>query len=389
VKVAFIHDWLTGMRGGEKVLEAACELFPGAEIYTLIHRPERVSAALNSRRLHVSGLNSIPGSYAFYRYLLPLMPMAVESFDLSAFDLVVSFSHCVAKGVNLAPRQGRRRPLHLCYCHTPMRYVYDQFDNYFAGGAGIGVKQGAALMRPYLIRWDQKTSKGVDSFMANSENVSGRIRAAYGRESEVIYPGVETEFYRPAKTPRAKTEPYYLIAGALVPYKRVDLAIAACRELGVPLKVAGVGTERPRLEKLAEGAVVEFTGWQSDEDLRELYRGCEAFLFPADEDFGIAPVEAMACGRPVVAFKKGGALETVKEGITGVFFEEQTAASLAGAMKRARGIAFDPAAIRDHAVRFDTKIFKKRFGDFVRQAWEEYSRSSAATDLSTETSRRR
>jgi len=386
VKVAFVHDWLTGMRGGEKVLEAACEMFPDAEIYTLIHRPDRVSAALNSRTIHASPLNALPGAHRYYRYLLPLMPTAIESFDVSGFDLVISFSHCVAKGISLAPRGGRR-PLHLCYCHTPMRYVYDQFDDYFAGGARVGLKRGAALLRPFLIDWDQKTSRGVDSFMANSENVRGRIRAAYARDATVVYPGVETEFYRPAKSPSTSSRPYYLIAGALVPYKRVDLAIAACRELGVRLKIAGVGTERPRLEKMAEGAPVEFVGWQSDEDLRELYRGCEAFLFPADEDFGIAPVEAMACGRPVIAFKKGGALETVRDGVTGVFFDEQTAESLAAAMRRAKDIRFDADEIRAHAIRFDAKCFKKGFSDFVRQAWDEYSRSSAATDFSTETSR--
>jgi len=373
-KIAFVHDWLTGMRGGEKVLEAACELFPDAEIYTLIHRPERVSDLINSRRIRVSWLDSLPGARRYYRYLLPLMPLAVRGFDLSGYDLVVSFNHCVAKGARTSSRRGGRPPVHVCYCHTPMRYVYDQFDDYFADGFRGGLRLGAALLRPFLVRWDRATSDGVDHFVANSENVRGRIRAAYGRDASVIRPAADTGFFTPAAAGRPDEAPYYLIAGALVPYKRVDLAIAACRRLGARLKVVGVGTERSRLEALAKGAPVEFLGWQSDESLRELYRGCEAFLFPANEDFGIAPVEAMGCGRPVIAFKKGGALETVVDGVTGVFFEEQTPESLAAAIERARRMRFDPDAIRARAVEFDKSRFSERFARFVDDAWERRGR---------------
>ncbi|MFI5363084.1 MAG: glycosyltransferase [Elusimicrobiota bacterium] len=372
-RVALVHDWLTGMRGGEKVLEAACTLFPDAEIYTLIHRPDRVSNLINSRRIHVSWLDRLPGIYHYYRYFLPLMPWTIDRFDLGDYDLVLSFNHCVAKGARVTPRPGRRPPLHICYCHTPMRYVYDQFHDYFADGSALWLRLGAAVMRPFLMRWDKKTSRAVDSFVANSDNVRRRIQKAYGRDAEVIHAAVGTDFFcrapGPQKTPSA---PYYLIAGALVPYKRVDLAIAACRKLNVPLKIVGVGTERERLQKLARGAPVEFLGWQSDDELRELYRNCEAFLFPADEDFGIAPVEAMACGRPVIAFKKGGALETVVDGVTGVFFETQTAAAVAEAMKRAAKLTFDPAAIRAHALKFDDKHFKSRFERFVAHKWEDH-----------------
>ncbi|OGR97393.1 MAG: hypothetical protein A2V88_07175 [Elusimicrobia bacterium RBG_16_66_12] len=371
-KVALVHDWLTGMRGGEKVLEAALELFPQAEIYTLIHRADRVSDLINSRRIHVSWLNSLPGVSHYYRYLLPLMPWAIESFDLGDYDLVLSFNHCVAKGVRLTPRPGRRPPLHICYCHTPMRYVYDQFHDYFADGSRGWMRFGAGLLRPALMRWDKKTSRGVDAFVANSENVRQRIRKAYGRDAAVIYPTVDTEFFRPLPTPRSGA-PYYLIAGALVPYKRVDLAIAACRKLGVALKVVGVGTEAGRLKERAAGASVEFMGWQSDEALRELYQNCEASLFPADEDFGITAVEAMACGRPVIAYKKGGALETVREGVTGVFFEAQTATALADAIRRSKDMSFDPAAIRAHALRFDDKQFKDSFVGFVRDVWDKHA----------------
>ena len=371
-RVALVHDWLTGMRGGEKVLEAALELFPQAEIYTLLYRADRVSDLINSRRVHASWLNALPGVHRYYRYLLPLMPSAIQSFDLGDYDLVLSFNHCVAKGVRLTPRASRRPPLHICYCHTPMRYVYDQFQDYFADGSRGWLRFGAGLMRPALMRWDKKTSRGVDAFVANSENVRQRIRKAYGRDAAVIYPSIDTEFFRPSPAPRSGA-PYYLIACALVPYKRVDLAIEACRKLGVPLKVAGVGTEGARLREKAAGGDVEFLGWQSDESLRELYQNCEAFLFPANEDFGMTAVEAMACGKPVIAYKKGGALETVQEGVTGVFFEAQTVSSLADAIRRSQSIRFDPAALRAHAQTFDDKRFKSDFTTFVQDAWDKHA----------------
>jgi glycosyltransferase involved in cell wall biosynthesis len=379
MKIAFVHDWLTGMRGGEKVLEAACELFPDAEIYTLIHRPDRISELINSKVVHASWLDSLPGVQRYYRYLLPLMPAAIQSFDLGDYDLVLSFNHCVAKGVRMTPRPGRKRPLHICYCFTPMRYIHDQFDDYFADASRDWLKLFAGWLRPYLLRWDKKTSRDVEHFVADSENVRGRIQKAYGRDSTIIYPPVDTDFFTPsAPTAGAGPRPYYLSAGALVPYKRVDLAIAACRRLNAPLKIVGVGTEEQRLRRLAEGAPVEFLGWQDAESLRELYRDCEALLFPQNEDFGITPVEAMACGRPVIAYKKGGALETVIEGVTGTFFDAQTPEALADAIARARQTRFEPAAIRSHALQFDGRHFKSRLAGFVEQAWKEHSRGQAA-----------
>ena len=373
MRIAFVHDWLTGMRGGEKVLEAACELFPQAEIYTLIHSPEQISGIVAGRRIHASWLNSLPGAGRWYRYLLPLMPSAIRSFELGDCDLVLSFSHCVAKGVRISRRPGRRRPLHICYCHTPMRYIYDQFDAYFGEGSQTWLKLAAGWLRPHLLRWDQETSQGVDLFIANSENVRQRIRKAYDRDAAVIYPTVDTDFYCPAAGPVPGTPPYYLVAGALVPYKRVDLAIAACRRLGVRLKIAGIGTEDARLRALAGDADVEFLGWQSPDALFALYRGCEAFLFPQEEDFGISAVEAMACGKPVIAYGKGGALETVVEGSTGLFFDAQTPESLADAMTRARQKQFDPAVIREHALKFDGRHFKEQFSLFVAESWQKHA----------------
>ena len=369
MKIAFIHDWLTGMRGGEKVLEAACELYPEAEIHTLIHDAERVSAFINSKKIHASWLDSLPGARRRYRWLLPLMPLAIRSFDLRGFDLILSFSHCVAKGAAI-PEVAGRRPLHICYCFTPMRYAYEQFEDYFADSSRSLLKLGARLMRPSLRRWDKRTSKDVAHFVADSENVRRRIERAYGREAAVIYPPVNTDFF----TPRQGTDKP---AGALVPYKRVDLAIIACRRLGVRLKIVGIGTEERRLRSLAEGAPVEFLGWRSDEGLRELYRGCQALLFPQNEDFGITAVEAQACGRPVVAFRKGGALETVRDGETGVFFAEQTAEALAEAIGRAGRFQVDPAALRAHALRFSRNAFKSQLSAFVRDAWEKRAGQAA------------
>ncbi|OGS68215.1 MAG: hypothetical protein A3J79_00405 [Elusimicrobia bacterium RIFOXYB2_FULL_62_6] len=235
-------------------------------------------------------------------------------------------------------------------------------------------------MRPSLRRWDKRTSKDVAHFVADSENVRRRIERAYGREATVIYPPVDTDFFTPAEgTARPSgAKPYYLSAGALVPYKRVDLAIEACRRQNVPLKIVGIGTEENRLREMAQGAPVEFLGWQDADSLRELYRNCEALLFPPNEDFGIAPVEAMACGRPVIAYGKGGALETVQEGQTGTFFQEQTPEALADAMQRARGMRFEPAVIRARALHFERRKFKSRLSEFVQNAYRAHTAVAAS-----------
>jgi len=385
VKVALVHDWLTGMRGGEKVLEAACEMFPEAEIYTLIHNPDQISGPIKDRHVNVSWLNRFPKAHRYYRYLLPLMPTAIRTFDLSGYDLVLSSSHCVAKGVRIqAPQNGGKRPLHICYCHTPMRYIYDQFDDYFVEGSHQFLKFGAGLMRPYLRSCDQNTS-GVNRFIANSENVRRRIQKIYGRDADVIYPPVNIDFFHPpteAPLPqsygkRPGNGSYYLIVGALVSYKRIDLAIEACRQINVPLKIVGRGVEAERLKKRAVGADVEFLGWKSDEDLRKLYQGCEALLFPQEEDFGIVPIEAMACGKPIIAYKKGGALESVKDGVTGLFFDDQTTEALTEAMLSARRTRFDPNEIRAHALNFDQKYFTSRLSNLVGESYDRHVRGES------------
>jgi glycosyltransferase involved in cell wall biosynthesis len=363
-RVALVHDWLTGMRGGEKVLEVLCELFPDASLFTLVHVPGSVSPAIERLAPRASVLSSLPGVRRLYRHLLPLFPAAVEQFDLDAFDLVVSTSHCAAKSVI---RPGRAR--HLCYCFTPMRYVWDQRHAYF-GDERLG-RPGRALypILGWLARWDAGTAHRVDRYLADSQHVARRIQRYYNRRSTVIYPPVDTEFYRPDATVPTPTA---LLVSALVPYKRVDVAIDACREAGVPLRIVGGGPEEARLRARANTGV-EFLGNRTDEDIRTLYREAGVVLLPGEEDFGIVPVEAQACGRPVVALGRGGALETVVDGVTGVLVRSESPDGLASGIRRALDLPFDPAAIRRHAERFGRARFEREF----RQAMNELTSAPA------------
>jgi len=354
--VALVHDWLTGMRGGEKVLEVLCELFPQATIFTLIHNAGSVSSVIERLPIRTSFLQNVPFTGKHYRKFLPLFPRAIESFDFSGFDLIISTSHAVAKGA--IPPQGA---LHLCYCHTPMRYVWDLYDEYFAKGrAGLLTRTAMRLTAPYLRSWDVRTSDRVHQFIANSENVSARIRKYYGRSSVMIHAPVDTSLFPLATTHQG----YYLIVTALVPYKRVDLAIGAFDRLGKRLLIVGKGPDSNRLRAMA-GPSIEFLGWQDDASLASLYGGCRALIFPGVEDFGIVPLEAMSSGKPVVAFARGGALETVIDGMTGVFFPEQSLESLEDAVSRIESVRFDPVVIREHAKRFDRSVFSRKLSSFI------------------------
>jgi glycosyltransferase involved in cell wall biosynthesis len=365
LRVVLVHDWLTGMRGGEKVLEVLCRRWPDAPLYTLLHRRGSVSPAIEGRPVRTSVLQWLPRVDRYYRYLLPAMPWAA-SWRLPACDLVFSSSHCVAKGV----RAPEAVP-HICYCHTPMRYAWHMKDAYFHGR---GMKQW--LIDHLLSRlrdWDRRSAANVTHFIANSQVVRRRIRDCYGRDSVVIHPPVDTDFYCPADVPRAN---YYLILSAFAPYKRLDLAVAACRRLGRTLAIIGSGQDEKKLRRLA-GPDAHFLGWQPDEVLRDHLRRCRALLFPGEEDFGIVPVEAQACGTPVIALGSGGATETViplgsAAAPTGVWFAEQTVDCFVEALERfeAQHAAFEPAALRRHALRFRAQRFADETFALVREVME-------------------
>jgi glycosyltransferase involved in cell wall biosynthesis len=367
VDAVLVHDWLTGMRGGEKVLEALAELFPRAPIYTLVHRLGSVSAALEAHPVRVSWLGRLPGATNYYRKLLPLYPSAMAAMRLPPADLVLSSSTAAAKAV--------RKPagaLHICYCNTPMRYLWDLYDDYFGPGrAGLATRAGMHLLKGRLRRWDVATASGVDHWIANSANVQERIQRLYGREAVVLHPFVDLDCFRPEAPAGERQQPVggrrFLVVSALVPYKRIELAIAATARLGRGLDVVGLGPERPRLERAAaeSGADVRFLGWLPDAELAQIYRQSAACLMPGEEDFGIAPLEAMATGRPVVAWARGGALETVIDGETGLFFAEPDAEALAAAMARAGEIAWDPARLRARAAEFSRARFLARARELV------------------------
>ena len=359
MKVALVHDWLTGLRGGERVLEQLCLLYPDAEIFTLVHVPGSCGEIIERHPIRTSFLDRLPKRG--YRHYLPLFPAAIESFDLSACDLVISTSHAVAKGARPGPNA-----VHVAYIHTPMRYVWDQFDAYFGRGrAGMLTRIAARALAPALRRWDVRSTRRVQGLIANSRFVADRIRRFWAREVDaVVYPPVDTKRFVPAAEGPAP-EGYALIVSALVPYKRVELAVSAFSRLKRPLWIAGDGPARARLERAA-GPSVRFLGAVGQEALPKLYAGARFFVLPGEEDFGIAPVEAQAAGRPVLALGRGGALETVVEGETGVFFPLPTVGSLLEGIAKIDALAVDPLRLHQHAARFDVGRFRPE----LRQAIE-------------------
>ncbi len=365
-RVALVHDWLTGMRGGEAVLEAIAELFPDAPIYTLLAYPEKLSPALRGRDLRSSWMQRLPGVEKKYRHYLPLMPAAIESLDLRGYDLIISSSHCVAKGI-----RKKSGAFHLSYVHAPMRYMWDRFEDYFGPGRAGWITRSAALsLRPVLQSWDRRSSLGVDAFISNSAFIGSQVERIYGRTSAVVHPFADLSRF--AKRER-RPEGFYLMVGAFAPYKRVDLAIEACQRLGLPLKIVGSGQDEKRLRSLA-GPAVEFLGSCSDDEVAQLYSRAKAFLFPGIEDFGITPVEAMSSGVPVIAFGQGGALETVTPE-TGRFFFEPTVDALVQCLEqfeaeeRTRGSSGHEAlwrACRERAGHFTRRRFQEEFVSVLR-----------------------
>ncbi|MGE0704743.1 MAG: glycosyltransferase [Vicinamibacterales bacterium] len=360
-RIALVHDWLTGMRGGEKVLEVLCERFPDADLFTLVHVRGSVSPAIERHPIATTFIQRLPAVARFYRYYLPLFPVAVEQINLEGYDIVLSTSHCCVKSV-IRPSSAR----HLCYCLTPMRYAWDQFDAYF-GPDRIG-RLGSAAMRVMmsrLARWDRATSGRPDRYVAISHYVAGRIGRYYNREASVVYPPVDTDFFCPDD---AGPERFALVVSALVPYKQIGLAVEACRLAGVPLTVVGDGPERPALERMSNGST-RFLGRLRDDEVRALYRRASVVLLPGEEDFGIVPLEAQACGRPVVALGRGGAVETVRDGETGYLVASATAEAFAEKISATMTAGFDSAVIRRHAERFSRSRFGDEMEGLVEDTW--------------------
>jgi glycosyltransferase involved in cell wall biosynthesis len=366
-RVAIVHDWLTGMRGGEAILDVICELFPQADLFTLLQTDFKMSPTiLNGRKIHTSYLQNLMAHPRFakgYRQLLPLFPHAIESLDLSDYDLILSNTHCVAKGVRKKPGA-----LHISYVSTPMRYIWDMFGEYFGRGkSGTLTTLAAKAVRRPLQKWDVKSTAGVDHLIANSCFVQKRIKDFWNRESTVIHP-----FLEPTKFEDRFSEPgdFYLIVSAFAPYKRIDLAVEAFRRLDIPLVVIGKGQDEEKLKKIAASAPkVRFLGGLSDAALGEFYRKARAFVFPGLEDFGITPLESLYNGRPVIAYGKGGLLDTVTPE-TGIFFPEQTVESLMAAVQEMeiRIADFKPQKARERANGFTRDVFRAQYSEFVGKA---------------------
>ncbi|MDD5135284.1 MAG: glycosyltransferase [Phycisphaerae bacterium] len=354
------------MRGGERCLEAMCELYPDADIFTLVHRPEYISETIESHKIYTSFIRNLSKNINGFRKYLPLFPYAIRKFDLSGYDFVMSFSHCVAKDV--AVPAGIR---HICYCHTPMRYAWNMRNSYLSK-----LSMPKRLLAGYLLnllkKWDRKTSAGVTSFIANSKNVQRRIKDAYDRDSTVIYPPVDCSRFILSK----QDDGYYLIVSALVEYKRIDLAVEAFRDFGRKLIIAGNGSKLAYLKSIA-GKNIHFINNVNDIQVAEYMQKCTALIFPGEEDFGITPLEAQACGKSVIAFGRGGALETVcgldnlmpgQSGATGVFFYEQNVSSLQQAILKfeERRNEISPQVCRENALRFDRPLYQKSIQNYIQ-----------------------
>ena len=372
-RIAVVHDWLVDFAGSERVLAEILRCLPAADLFALVdHMPEAARAPLAGRRAHTSFLQHLPGVASHLDWYLPLMPIAIEQLDVTGSELVVSSSHAVAKGVIAHPDA-----LHLCYVHSPMRYAWDrQFD--YLRGAGVLKASALRWLLHRLRLWDHRSAAGVDRFVANSRFVARRILKAYRREAEVIYPPVDTDYYTPGDAQGAARGEHYLTVSRLIGYKRVELLVEAFRALPERrLLIVGDGPEYRRL-RAAAGPNVEFAGYLPAAEVRESLRRARAFLFAAVEDFGIAPVEAMACGTPVIALRRGGAAETVlgleADEPTGVFFAEQSAAAIAGAVREfeANAPRITAAACRARAEQFSPQRFRERFTAFARRAWAEW-----------------
>jgi glycosyltransferase involved in cell wall biosynthesis len=369
LKIALAHDWLNQMGGAENVLEEMVAIFPEAPVYTTIYAAQTMPAAYRQWTIHTSWLDRAPGVHRHHQPYLPFYPPAVSSFDFSGHDIILSNKSGFIHGLHHSAQQ-----LHICYCLAPTRYVWTYND--YAKREGFGRWLGLAISPLIwsLRQWDYRAAQptpatggqGVDHFIAISRDIQQRIKYYYGRESAIIYPPVNTDRFRPVSSPRAD---YYLVVSRLVPYKRIDLAVRACTRLNKKLVVVGDGRDRPQLQAMA-GPTVEFTGRLPWDEVAGLMANCRAFIFPGFEDFGIAPVEAQAAGRPVIAFARGGALDTVIEGLTGLFFREQSVAGLVAAIEKFEQLTFEPTIARQNAERFSSERFQRELTQFLTEKWQ-------------------
>lgn len=358
MKVAIVHDWLTNMGGAERVLLALHDMYPDAPIYTTVYDQRKLDPAFADMDVRTSFIQRLPGARSHYQRYLPLMPTAVEQFDLTGYDLVISSSHACAKGVVTRPDA-----LHVCYCYTPIRYAWDFYHEYLER-EGVG-RFGRILVAPmmnYMRIWDRAAADRPDVMVAISNFIAQRIRKFYRREAVVIHPPVRAGYFSVSD----QVEDYFLIVSRLVAYKRIDLAINAFNELGSPLVVIGDGPQSEELQGRA-GPNVKFLGRQPDEVVRDYFQRCRAFVFPGEEDFGITMAEAMAAGRPVLAYGRGGALDIVEDGVTGILFPEQTPAALVQAVRRLEAASFDSSIIRNRAEGFDTAVFQESLRKLIDQ----------------------
>lgn len=369
LRVALVHHWLVKMRGGEKVLEALCKIFPKADIFTIVCDPDAITDTIKNHRIQTSWIQKLPGAVRHYRHYLPLFPLAIEQFDLSAYDLVISSDASVCKGVLTQPET-----CHICYCHTPIRYAWSAYHTYLNLSQSVWKRKLFPFVASYLRIWDHSASSRVDYFIANSGNVARRIHKYYRRESTILYPPIRVGDFQVAPS----SQEYFLAAGELTPYKRLDLAVRAFNRMGLPLWIVGDGVDARKLRKLA-GNSIRFLGWLPDEQFRAVLSQCRALVHPGEEDFGMIVPEAHACGRPVIALGRGGALETVLPQVNGLCFRDRTVESLCEAVAQFEKSEsqFRPAEIRSTSLLFDESRFRERIVEIISEKYHEHQQNFA------------
>lgn len=361
LKVALVTEELTQLGGAERVLDALLEIFPKAPIYTLVYDQEKTQHKYDKFDVRPSFIQKLPFAIKKYKWYLTLMPAAVEAFDLSEFDLIISSSSALIKGVKT-----RKDQLHICYCHTPTRYLWGETDDYLKTAPVPSIlKPLVKFVFRYLRKWDLKASKRPDFYIANAQNIKNKIKKYYNIDSTVIYPPVESDKFNIGQS----IGDYFLITSRIEPYKKVDMVVEAFNQLGLKLKVVGSGTKKDEIQKMAKENI-QFTGRLSDDDLAKAYESCLGYIFPQEEDFGIVPIEAMSAGRPVIAYKKGGALETIIPGKTGEFFYPQTVEALVEVVKKFDAKKYDSNAIRAHALKFSKEVFKTKILEYIKYKYE-------------------